>query len=217
MTLAPSHSQHDWRYTAKGIAFMVFAFMVFAGWSHTCLSEPSSLQEQTELRSAKIYVAPSYFRLTSDNKILTGLGIGGGVSYGVSSAVSIGVGLRQGYSSRVGGNSAVLFYATDINAEFALTGGLLGQRHTVLLDGKEVVESSSGLPSGFRLTTGFTQYSMNTAFAAVPFSGLSGGFSYEWPVLDAVSLSPSLRIDRISNGRNVFLPLEGALKISYFL
>jgi hypothetical protein len=199
---------HTWRSVA---------FAVLAGLSHPAFSEPASLQEQGERRPVKIYAMPSYFRLTSDDKVLTGLGVGGGVAYALNSVVSIGAGLRQGYSSGIGGNSAVLFFATDINTEIALTGEVLRHRRSVLLDGREVTESNTGAPHGLRLTAGFTQYSMNTAFTAVPYSGVGAGLCYEWPLGGSFSLIPGIRMDRISNGRTVFFPLEVSLKGAYYL
>ena len=136
-------------------------------------------------KSFRVSGVPTYYSVNLDGAALTGVGLAFSQQMVVGDDVAFGLNFMQALSSEGGGSA--LFTNVGVAVSYAITGKLAYRESQLFLDDGEVLSSKGANTGGFRGELVVNQYFFNTEGAAIPFSGVSLNFLYEFSSLTRVS------------------------------
>lgn len=145
----------------------------------------TGVRRDSREKSFRVSGVPTYYNVSLDGVSLTGVGVALNQQMVVGDDVAFGLNVMQALSSEGGGSA--LFTNVGLAVSYAITGKLAYRESQLFLDDGAVLSSKGANTGGFRSELVVNQYFFNTEEAAIPFSGVSLNFLYEFSSLTRVS------------------------------
>jgi hypothetical protein len=136
-----------------------------------------------------------------------GVGVQGGILFGVTEVLGVGALVSQ----VIIGEDKPYFTQISLEARWALIGSLIRRHETHSLNGRTILDATSGNSSGLMLHGFIHQRRL------VGSPGFGGGLSYEHPLSEQLSLRVGFRSDYASDGSGSYTSYQAFSGLAFWL
>lgn len=188
--------------------------ILFLGLSHrTALAKQvntdslGQFQQVTSLNKVKCSVDFFGAQLKRTNIVSKGVGVQGGILFGVSDHLGVGALVSQ----VLVGEDKPYFTQITLEARWALMGSVTQRKETHALNGRTIIDAQSSNKSGLMLHGFIHQRRL------VGSPGFGGGISYEHPLSEQFSLRLGFRTDYAQDSSGSYLSHQAFSGITFWL
>lgn len=192
----------------RNVGAFLFLFGVMGGSGTVEALAEDSMQIATREESHRVSLAvtPEYITFSNAGKTINGTALGLGVSYGYWDRFGFGARLSQAFYVSAG--LWPIYTAIELRFVFALTGSLVQKSEIISMSGAEVYSAESENSGGFRFQLSASQFLFNSSVTVLPFSGMGGVLSYEYPIGHLISLTGGVGGEWLTSGKTTFTPIH---------